>query len=320
MNIVKKTMRDVFIEGIYRRMEKDDSLMFLSADFGSPKLDMIRADYPDRFINVGIAEQNLVNIAAGMALEGFTVYAYAIAPFLVMRAYEQIRNNLSLLSNSHKVNVNLVGVGAGLSYDVSGPTHHCIEDLSIIRTLPNITIFSPSDWVLAEQFVDYSISNVGPKYIRFDGKPQNNLYNPDEKINFQSGFSELVSGKDICLVSTGYMTHIVKQAVEKLVNEGIRPGVIDVFMIKPFADDAFFKTIKKYKAVITVEEGFINKGGLDSVIANLLNWRRSDIKMDRIGFNDAYVFDIGGRTYLHRVNGMDDNGIIAKINELLRIL
>ena len=141
-----KMMRDVFIEQVYYRMRDDRNIFFLCADFGSPKLDKLKEDFNDRFINVGIAEQNLINISTGLALEGFTVYAYAIAPFLVMRAYEQIRINLSLHAQLRDVNVNLVGVGAGLSYDVSGPTHHCLEDITIMKVLPNLEVFSPSDW------------------------------------------------------------------------------------------------------------------------------------------------------------------------------
>src|SRR4030043_1505192 len=114
MKDTKKIMRDVFIEQIYNRMVKDDNLFFVSADFGSPKLDNLREKFKDRFINVGIAEQNLINISTGLALEGYIVYAYAIAPFLTMRAYEQIRN-LSLLSQIKEVNLNLIGVGIGLS-------------------------------------------------------------------------------------------------------------------------------------------------------------------------------------------------------------
>jgi transketolase len=188
VSITKKAMRDVFIEQIYYKMFDNKSLFFLTADFGSPKLDVLRKDFNDRFINVGIAEQNLVNVATGLALEGFIVYAYAIAPFLVMRAYEQIRNNLSLLSHVHEINVNLIGVGAGLSYDVSGPTHHSLEDISIVRTLPNISLISPSDWVLAEKFADYSIENKKPKYIRFDGKPLPNIYSKTDDVTLDDGF------------------------------------------------------------------------------------------------------------------------------------
>lgn len=318
MNTKKKAMRDVFIEGIYRRMNDDQSLFFLAADFGSPKLDKIRADYKDRFINVGIAEQNLVNVAAGLALEGFTVYAYAIAPFLIMRAYEQIRNNLSLLSHTHQVNVNLVGVGGGLSYDVSGPTHHSIEDISIIRTLPNMTIFSPSDWVLAEQFVDFTINTKTPKYIRFDGKPQFNIHDPEKVIDMGKGFIELERGKEVCIVSTGYMTHAALRAVETLSKEGIKAGLIDVFLIKPLPENEFYDAIKNYKHVITIEEGFINKAGLDSLVANIVSSNGPDITMHRIGFGDAYIFDIGSRDYLHGLNGMDQKGIVKTIINLLR--
>src|SRR3972149_4013558 len=146
-----KAMRDVFIEEIYNRMHEDRNIFFLSADFGSPKLDKLREDFRDRFINVGIAEQNLINISTGLALEGF-------------------------------------------SYDVSGPTHHCIEDITIMRSLPNFIIFSPSDWVLAQWFTDYSIKVKKPKYIRFDGKPLPSLYNITDCPDVVEGLGELKRG------------------------------------------------------------------------------------------------------------------------------
>lgn len=320
MNIEKKAMRDVFIEQIYIRMSEDKTLFFLTADFGSPKLDMLRKDFTDRFINVGIAEQNLINVAAGLALEGFNVFAYAIAPFLIMRAYEQIRNNLSLLSHIHEVNVNLVGVGAGLSYDVSGPTHHSIEDISIIRALPNISILSPSDWVLAERFADYSIENKKPKYIRFDGKPLPNIYDSKDTINLQQGFSELMEGEEICLVSTGYMTHTALKAADKLARDGVRIGVIDVFVIKPIAEDLFFQALSKYTHIVTLEEAFINKGGLDSLVMSILNEKETDLKLKSMGFRDSYVFDIGSRDYLHKINNIDEDSVVDGIRKLLRRL
>jgi transketolase len=320
VNIEKKAMRDVFIEQIYIRMSEDKTLFFLTADFGSPKLDMLRKDFTDRFINVGIAEQNLINVAAGLALEGFNVFAYAIAPFLIMRAYEQIRNNLSLLSHIHEVNVNLVGVGAGLSYDVSGPTHHSIEDISIIRALPNISILSPSDWVLAERFADYSIENKKPKYIRFDGKPLPNIYDSKDTINLQQGFSELMEGEEICLVSTGYMTHTALKAADKLARDGVRIGVIDVFVIKPIAEDLFFQALSKYTHIVTLEEAFINKGGLDSLVMSILNEKETDLKLKSMGFRDSYVFDIGSRDYLHKINNIDEDSVVDGIRKLLRRL
>lgn len=297
-------------------MAYDSSLFFLAADFGSPKLDRLRADHSDRFINVGIAEQNLVNVATGLAMEGFTVYAYAIAPFLIMRAYEQIRNNLSLLSHTHEINVNLLGVGGGLSYDVSGPTHHSLEDISIIRTLPDIGLFSPSDWVLAEQFVEYTIQHKKPKYIRLDGKPLTNIYDPDHAIDIRKGFAELATGDDICIVSTGYMTHTALQAVKQLSYEGIKVGLIDMFLLKPVQEEEFCNAVRGYKNIVTIEEGFAGKGGMDSAINYLLQKKELNVSVTPMGFGDKYVFEIGSRECLHSLHGLDAKGIAATITKL----
>jgi transketolase len=310
-----KIMREILIEGICQRMEEDQSLFFVSADFGSPKLDRLRERFQDRFINVGIAEQNLINISTGLALEGFTVYAYAIAPFLTMRAYEQIRVNLSLHAQLKEININLIGVGAGLSYDVSGPTHHCLEDISIMRTLPNIILFSPSDWKLTEKFIDYSIRIKKPKYLRLDGKPLAQIYNSIEDSEFQDGFKELVKGEKICLVSTGYMSHKALRVASLLNEHKIQVGVIDVFFLKPLDEGLFSKTISPYDYVITLEEAFINKGGLDSLVANILTRRNSKFRIKRMGFEDAYVFDMGSREHLHKLNNLDEASIIKSIEE-----
>ncbi len=311
-----KTMRDVFIEQLCERMHTDKSIFFLCADFGSPKLDMIRKKFKNRFINVGIAEQNLINVSTGLALEGYTVYAYAIAPFLTMRAFEQIRVNISLQAHIKQMNINLIGVGAGLSYDVSGPTHHCFEDISIIRTLPNIAFISPSDWVLAGKFVDYSIRVKKPKYFRFDGKPLPAIYDNTGKIKIEDGFVEIKKGKDICLISTGYMTHQAIMASGIFKDRDV--GVIDIFLLKPFKNDIFLKALKKYKYVITLEEGFINKGGLDSLISGIIENSGLKIRVKRMGFKDDYVFEIGSREYLHRLYNLDCRSIVKNIRDILK--
>lgn len=315
-----RTMRDVFIEGIYKKMHEDERLFFLSADFGAPSLDSLRTDFPHRFINVGIAEQNLINLSAGIALEGFIVYAYALSPFLTMRAYEQIRNNLSLLSHMKVVNVNLIGVGAGLSYDVSGPTHHCLEDISIIRTLPNIDFYSPSDCKITERLVEHSIWVNKPKYIRLDGKPVPDIYSSTDNINLRKGFYELANGETICLVSTGNMSHAAKKALSLLAREGLNIGLIDIFTIKPFDHSLFYEVVKKnkYRCIVTVEEGFINKGGLDSLIAGIIENNDPTIMIKRMGFGDEYVFSIGNRECLHRLNGLDGKGIAENVRVMLR--
>jgi len=316
-----KTMRDVLIEDIYKKMSGNERIFFLSADFGAPALDNLRRDFSDRFINVGIAEQNLVNISVGLALENYIVYAYAIAPFLTMRAYEQIRLNLSIATQIRPVNVNLVGVGAGVSYDVAGPTHHSLEDISLMRILPNMTVFSPSDWKLVEKFIDYSIDKKTPKYFRLDGKPLPSIYENINDLDFEKGFYELVNpptggpptgGQKICLVSTGYPTQSALKAAKEI--NGV--GVIDVFILKPLNEKLLFEALKKYDWIITLEEGFINNGGLDSLISKILYDNQSNIKLKRLGFTDKHIFDLGDRNYLHKLNDLDEESIINIIQNL----
>jgi transketolase len=312
-----KVMRDVLIERIYNKMFSNDNIFFVSADFGSPALDRLRGDFADRFINVGIAEQNLINISTGLALEGYIVYAYAIAPFLTMRAYEQIRN-LSLLSQIKEVNLNLIGVGIGLSYDVTGPTHHCLEDACIMRVLPNLVVFSPSDYILTERFVDYSLQVKKPKYIRLDGKAQPMIYNDDCKVSIEKGFYELKEGKEVGIVSTGYMTHKALKVAEELMKDKISAGVVDIFLLKPVNEKMLYKTLRKYRHIVTMEEAFIDKGGLDSIVMNVLSNNKSSIGITKLGFGDKYVFDVGNRGYLHKLNGLDVENIQRTIIELLK--
>jgi len=310
-----KTMRDALIAEIYKRMRDNDRIFFVSADMGAPALDKLKNDFKDRFINVGIAEQNLINVSTGLALEGLTVYAYAIASFLTMRPYEQIRTNLSLSSQHKEINVNLIGVGAGVSYDISGPCHHCMEDISIIRTLPNIMLFSPSDWVSAEKFVDFSINVKRPKYIRLDGKPLPSIYDETIGVEWEKGVCELRQGREVCIVSTGYMTHRALKIVEGLKKDNKNIGLVDIFQLKPVNEELIFDILKKYKTVITLEEAFINKGGMDSVIAGILNKRDADIKLKRLGFDDRYIFKFGNRDFLSRDSCFSEKDIIKLIEE-----
>lgn len=312
-----KVMRDVLIEQIYNRMLTNDSIFFISADFGSPALDKLREDFDDKFINVGIAEQNLINVATGMALEGFIVYAYAIAPFLTMRCYEQIRN-LSLLSQIREVNINLIGVGAGLSYDVTGPTHHCLEDTCIMRVLPNFVVFSPSDYITTERFVDYSLQVKKPKYIRLDGKAQPRIYADNQHISMEYGFFELKEGNEVGIVSTGYMTHKALKVAEKLAEDKISTGVVDVFLLKPLNENLLYKTLSKYRHIVTMEEAFVNKGSLDSIVADILRSNKSCVGLTKLGFGDKHVFEVGNREHLHKVNGLDEESIYKTVKEMVR--
>lgn len=311
----ERYMRDVLIDQIYKEMRKDSRIFFLTDDMGAPSLDKLRIDFKERFINVGIAEQNLINVATGLALEGFTVYTYAIAAFF-MRAYEQIRINLALSGHFKEINVNMISVGAGASYGVSGPTHHCFEDLIIMRTLPNLTVFSPSDWLIVEKFFDYSLKVKKPKYIRLDAKALTGIYDENADFNWKEGFKEIAKGDNLCIVSTGYMTRTALEAVRELKQQNKHIGLIDVFLLKPIDEQSLFKAIGKYKQIITIEEAFINKGGLDSLVLGILSNNDSNIKLKPLGFKDEYIFKLGSREFLYGQHGFDEKNILKTIIEL----
>jgi transketolase len=307
-------MRDAFIEKLYEKMFTDKSIFFVTADFGAPALDKLRADFPDRFINVGIAEQNLINVSVGLALEGFKVYVYGIALFLTMRAYEQIRTSISMLSQVRDMNINLIGVGIGLSYDVVGPTHHCLEDSCIMNVLPNFTIFTPSDAIMAGRFVDYTLEHSDPKYIRLDGKPQPDLFGK-YMPNYDDGFYEIRKGYEVCIVSSGYMTHVALKIADRLAQDDISVGVVDQYFLKPFEEKKLLRTLSGYRHVVTMDESFINKGGLDTVIEHLCFSNKLFIGMTKLGFADKYVFEVGNREHLYKINTLDQESMIKRIKK-----
>ncbi len=315
---VKKTMRDAFIGKALEAMASEKDLYFLSADFGAPLLDKIRTEYPARFLNVGIAEQNLINVAAGMAFEGLTVHVYAISSFLATRAFEQVKINLSLHSQIRDVNVNMVGVGAGLSYDISGPTHHCLEDISVVNSLPGITIFSPSDWVLAEKFHAYALAHRTPKYLRLEGKPVPAIYDRRPEVRIEDCFCELQKGSDVCVVATGFMTHVALEAVKLAGEKGLKPGLVDLFLLKPLDGEKLLKTLSAYKTVITVEEGFIGAGGMDAIVLGLVNGSGLELKVRSLGFRNKFVFERGPREYLHSLYSLDAKSLAGLIEREAR--
>lgn len=312
-------MRDAFLDRICRAMAEDDDIFFISADFGSPVLDRIREQFPQRFANVGIAEQNLINVSAGLALEGYKVFAYAIAPFITMRCYEQIRVNLALLSVVRPLNVNLIGVGAGYSYVVSGPTHQCYEDLSIMRALPNVGIYSPSDHVTAAALFNRCLENTGPKYLRFDAQVLPVLYEsapPDMDL----GFSVHRSGGDVCFVATGYMVHTALKVADQLAAAGISVGVIDLFDITGHSADQLQVVLAPYAGIVTMEEGFRGRGGMDAMMFEFIARRSLNTRMLNIGVEGAYRFELGTRLDLHEQVGIGVQSVTKSVGEFIQAI
>ena len=311
MAIPTNIMREAMILRLRERMVDDERIYFVSADFGAQSLDGLREDFPGRFLNVGIAEQNCINICTGLALEGFTVFAYGIAPFISMRPFEQIRINLSLLSQTRPLNVNILSVGAGVSYDVSGPTHHCLEDISVMRTLPHMRVFSPCDAACAAQFVDHALDTMGPKYARLDGKALPSVY-AERVADFSAGFSVLREGRDVCLIATGVMTHTALEVAQALEGQ-VSCGVIDAFMLDGVDEAALGRCLGTYARVASLEEAFIGCGGLDSLVSCVLERQKLSARHERFGFQRGYNFDNGGRLHLHRSVGIDADSLARSL-------
>ena len=311
-----RAMRDTFLQSLHALMADDPEIFFVSGDFGSPVLDQIRSDYPDRFLNVGIAEQNLINVTAGLALEGFTVFAYAIAPFLTMRCFEQIRVSLGLLSEVRPMNVNLVGVGAGYSYVVSGPTHQCYEDITLMRSLPNMRVVSVSDQILAAAMPAVASQCMGPKYFRLDAQVLPIIYE-GELETVSDGFHYHRKGKDVCLLATGYMVHTANRVAELLAKDGIEVGVVDIFDLNEFDSKKFNLMLSTYNSLVTMEEGFSGRGGLDSMMFDYLRRSGIEIKLLNIGVEGGYRFEIGAREVLHEQVGIGVNAVVQKVEKLI---
>jgi len=305
-------MRDALLSRILERMDAQSDIFFVTADFGSPVIDLIRERHPDRFINVGIAEQNLINVSAGLALEGYSVFAYAIAPFITMRCFEQIRVNLCLLSQVRKMNVNLIGVGAGYSYVVSGPTHQCYEDISIMRSLPAIEVLSASDHRMSARLLD-RCSGVGIRYLRLDAQVLDVLGN-DADYDFSGGFRSLHGGQaDVALIATGYMCHTAMKLVARLGDLGISASVDDMFNLSCFNKGALIDRVKSARLIVSMEEGFVGRGGLDSVVQALLRDYRISTRYIPIGVAPGYSFELGTRHELHDNVGIGESACLESI-------
>ncbi len=309
-------MRDAFLNRIWQTMAKDEKVFFICADFGSPVLDRIRSDFPHRFMNVGIAEQNLINVSAGLALEGFSVFAYAIAPFITMRCYEQIRVNLALLSHVRKMNVTLIGVGAGYSYVVSGPTHQCFEDITIMRALPGVSVLSPADHIFAEALFDICNSRGGINYLRLDAQILPVIYDT-APLTAGQGFHQLKSGGALCFVATGFMVHTALNVAAALEKTGHQVGVIDVFDLTCFSIEKLRDALAPYTGIVSMEEGFCGCGGMDSLMFDFLARHGLAARMLNVGIEASYHFELGTRAELHENVGIGPISLERKVRAFL---
>ena len=320
MTIKPIAMRDALLERIWQAMGTNEKIFFTCADFGSPVLDKIREDFKTRFVNVGVAEQNLINVSAGLALEGYVVFAYAIAPFITMRCYEQTRVSLALLSEVRTMNVNLIGVGAGYSYVVSGPTHQCYEDITLMRAMPNFRVLSPADHFTSAALMDVCMKHSGPKYLRLDAQILPPLYEESAKQAVLKGFHVHLNGDKLCLVATGYMMHTALKVAALFKLKNINIGVIDIIDFYGFDKEQMMNEFRCYQKIISLEEGFKGRGGMDALLFNLLNEIKGGPQLVNIGVRGEYSFELGTRLELHELVGIGPLVVERTVEAILKEL
>lgn len=306
------SQRDAFWTKIYEIALKDRDIVIVSADMGAPALDRVRKDIPSQFINAGIAEQNAIVLASGLSMSGKRVFAYAIAPFITLRCLEQIRVQNAMM----KTPLTIVGVGAGFGYEDSGPTHHIIEDIAIMRSLPDITIYSITDSVMASAVAGITCYSRGTNYVRLDRKILPSIYS--DQTDFSKGIEVLKESRECYIVATGSMVHMAIEISMNLKNKGFDIGVIDVYKL-PINESLFIEAIKNVDRVVTIEEHFL-PAGFGSAVCETLIDNELLIPVKRIGIhhNDGYCYKYGGRDEIRTYYGIDMDSIEKTIGTFVR--
>jgi transketolase len=306
------TMRDAFFLRVFERAKQNPDIVVLTSDFSAPSFDRFRTGLPGQFINTGISEQNTMLVAAGLALSGKTVFVTSIAPFITMRCFEQTR----LFAADMNLNIKIVAVGAGFSYNTAGPTHHSVEDIALMRTLPNMRILSPCCNSQVEAFADYCIEQKGPFYVRLDRMILDELYNGFSALKTNLGFSVLYDVVAITLLSTGYMVHTALKVAKNLQSKGFAVGLLDIYQL-PVHETEFIDAIKKAKQLVVIEE-HIKAGGLGSAICELLNDNNHLISVKRFAFDVSIGFyhRYGTRDHMHEECGLGMQQIQNYVEEL----
>ena len=308
--------RGVFGQAILAVAEHHPEMMVISADLGnSSGLDRFKKSYPDQFLNVGIAEQNMIGVAAGLAKEGFNVFATSFAPFITMRAAEQVRMNLGYMN----MNVKAVAIGSGVSMAFLGNSHYGIEDAAVMRSIPNITVVCPADCAEIFKIVQAAVKFKGPMYIRLTGAVGNPpVYSED--YAFEIGKAVVLrEPAAVTFIATGSMVYESLEAAKLLEEKGIKAGVINMHTIKPLDTSAIEMALKYSKLIVTVEEHSII-GGLGSAVAEYKASKRYAPPQLILGLPDA--FDVTGEyRYLLERHGLVaskiSQSVLVKMDDLV---
>ena len=276
-------------------------------------LDRFKKEYPDNFYNVGIAEQNLLGVAAGLDSEGFKTIAVAQACFISLRSFEQVRQYLGYMGGK----VMCVGINSGFSLTFFGNTHYAIEDMALMRSVPNMTVLSPADAGEAVKLFDAALKVDGPVYLRLSGSLNTPIvYKEDYELKIGQAIT-LKEGDDIAILATGLMVSNALKAAEILLEKGITATVVDVHTIKPIDKDTILKNCGK-KLLISVEEHNV-VGGLGTAIADVLSEQRNSAPLLKLGVQDHFM-PVGDYNYLVEQAGLTPEKIAASIESKLAAL
>jgi transketolase len=304
-------MRNAFMATLFELAEADKNIMLLTGDLGFGVFEEFQQKFPKQFLNVGVAEQNMMGVASGLALEGKIIFTYSIGNFPTLRCLEQIRNDACY----HELNINIIAVGGGFSYGGLGMSHHATEDVAIMRALPKTTVIAPSTTWEAGEATRLLAKTAGVGYLRIDKSAATENENAPP---FQIGKARrLREGSDITIFGYGGILQEAMLAADKLSNLGISCRVSSLHTIKPIDVDEIISACKETQGIITIEEHIIN-GGLGGAVAEVC--MDKGLKTNffvRMGMQDEYSAIVGDQQYLRRYYNIDALSIMDSIKELL---
>ena len=306
-------MRETCLQIIYELAKQDDRILFIGSDLTTGTLEKFKNEMPDRFFMEGVSEANLLGVAAGLALEGKIPYLNTIATFITRRSFEQLVLDLCL----HNANVRLIGNGGGLVYAPLGPTHEAIEDIAILRSVPNITILAPADSLEMRKLMPHTVNHQGPIYLRL-AKGHDPLVS-NESDDYQIGKAiQIRQGADVLLITTGITLGLAKTAADILAKQNIESTILHCHTLKPLDTKNIIDTASTIPIIVTIEEHSVI-GGLGSAVAELIaesNFYPSK-KFKRIGIPDTFPNQYGSQSDLMKKYSITTEGIVSTVNILI---
>lgn len=294
-------IRDAVFMTVFEAAKKDPNLIFITSDMGAWALSEFRRELPDQFINIGICEQTMVGVAAGLALSGKRVVIYAIIPFLALRAVEQIKVNLCSMA----LPVMIIGGGPGLAYASDGFTHHGLDDVAIMNTMPNLDIFNPGDPYTARRETEEALSFQNTSYLRLD----KGAYPGLESLDSDPNISVLNKGQRLAVLVTGALVHEARDAVDELRHRGMQVGLVYVSRLKPLNNEKLLKALSDYEYLVVVDES-PRESGLHCVSHEVINHWAPD-KVQRLAMPSTVNYEYGSRDWLRQRFGLDKAAMIT---------